>query len=138
MSAIGVALATQSGPRLLAGALVFVGGLRFARWAIEFVAERLDSRADRLTEREDAVERRFNLRLKHVEQELDRYREATMLLVNAFAEIEPGNPVLSEVAKILRRSVPVAPPSAELDGLMDRLSAAPGTNKGGSNERFDG
>lgn len=130
MSAI-VALATQGGPRLIAVSIAFVGGLRFVKWAVPFAFERLDHRAAALDAREKAVEARFNSRLKHVEQELALYREATMLLVGAFAEIQPANPVLSEVAKILRRVTPVVAPTAELDGLIDRLAGDAGTNMGG-------
>lgn len=123
MSAI-VALATQGGPRLIAVAIAFVGGLKFIKWAVEFGCTRLDARAEAVLARELAVEKRFNQRLKHVELELELYREVSMKLVNAFAEFDPTNPVLSDVAKILRRAAPIVPPDASLDNLMNRAGAA--------------
>lgn len=123
MSAM-VALATQGGPRLIAVAVAFLGGLKFVKWAVEFGCSRLDARAAAVLARELAVEKRFNQRLKHVEIELALYREATMRLVTAFAEFDPTNSVLSDVAKILRRASPTVPPDPELDNLMMRAGAA--------------
>lgn len=103
--------------------------LRFVRWVAEFVAKRLDLRTDRLEEREQALESRFNARLKHVEEELDRYREATMLLVNALAERDPQNQALRDVGRILRTAMPVDRESA-LDGdLIAQLEKIPGTRR---------
>lgn len=100
--------------------------LRFIRWAVEFIAKRMDLRSARLDQRERDLEERFNARLRHVEQELDRYRRATMRLVNRMADQLPKDPVLAEVAEILRAAVPL--PSSELGGdLMDRLNDIPGT-----------
>lgn len=129
MSAM-VALAAQSGPQVLGVAIAFVGGLKFIQWGAVFAADRWDSQAVRVTAREAAVERRFNQRLKHVELELDRYRLATMKLLGAFAELDPSSPVLTDVAKILRREIPIVAPDPVLDGLIDRLADVPGTQRG--------
>lgn len=123
MSAV-VALATQGGPRVLAVAIAFVGGLKFVKWAAEFVCSRLDKRAAYLAELELVVNRRFNDRLKHVEMELDRFRWATMKLVNALAVKDPANPVLTEVASFLSKATPIVPPDQDLDELAARAEGA--------------
>jgi hypothetical protein len=79
--------------------------LRFVRWIAEFIAGRLDRRSDGLERREKEIEGRFNARLKHVEQELERTRQAMMLLINEIALINPANPVLQRVAAILGSAV---------------------------------
>lgn len=103
--------------------------LRFIRWAIEFIAGRLDRRSDRLDVREQAIEERFNARLRHVEQELDRYRQATMLLVNALAERDPQNQALRDVGRILRSAVPVVRDDGQDADLMSKLDQIPGTRE---------
>lgn len=116
-------IAAQAGPGIGAGIGAW-GGFRFIRWAVEFIAARIDTRSARLDERERDLERRFNARLRHVEVELERYREATMRLVNALAERDPSNPVLSEVSKILRRTMPIIPPSSEFGELTRQAGEA--------------
>jgi hypothetical protein len=106
--------------------LGIIGAFRFFRWLIEFTAKRLDNRTDRLEQREQALEERFNSRLRNVEQELDRYREATMLLVNALAEKDPQNQALRDVGRILRSAIPKESGDIDRD-LMDRLDKIPGT-----------
>jgi hypothetical protein len=101
-------------------------GLRFIRWSVEFVAKRLDLRSSRLDQRERDLEQRFNARLHQIEQELDRYRRATMRLVNRMAQQLPQDPVLAEVAEILRSAVPLPTDDIGSD-LMDRLNRIPGT-----------
>lgn len=120
---MGEAFAVQAATGLGAGAGVGVGiwaALRFIRWLAEFVAARHDNRSDRLDKQERDLEDRFNARLRHVEQDLDRYREATMLLVNALAERDPQNKALSDVARILRTTVPISPADPDLDELILR------------------
>lgn len=92
-------------------AIVFVGTLRFLRWLIPFVFERMDvSRGE------------LGKRLSHVEKELDRYREATMRLVASMAERDPSNPVLIDVSRILRSALPLVPDDDNRD-LLDKLRA---------------
>jgi hypothetical protein len=91
--------------------------LRFVRWVAEFIAGRLDRRSDGLERREKEIEGRFNARLKHVEQELERTRHAMMLLINEIALINPANTVLQRVAAILGSAVPLAPADPSLDDL---------------------
>lgn len=95
-----VDVASAAGPGIGAG-LGAWGGLRFLRWAIEFASKRFDVRSSRIDQRERALEQRFNDRLRHVEDELDKYRRATMLLVNRMARRTPQDPVLVQVAEIL-------------------------------------
>lgn len=123
MSAVA-ALATQGGPRLIAVAIAFVGGLRFIKWAAVFVCERWDRHAASTVAREAEVNKRFNARLKHVELELGRYQRATMVLVNAMAKRDPANPALSIVAEILAGSTPITDPDPELDALLARAGDA--------------
>lgn len=117
----GLTAAAGVGGTAIGISVALAAALRFVRWFSEFLAKRLDARADRLDRAEQAIERRMNKRLEHVEAELARYRLATMKLMGAFAEIAPGNPVLAEVAKILRETMPIVPPDGKLDGLIDKL-----------------
>jgi phage tail protein X len=98
---------------------------RFIRWLSEFLARRLDARADRLEIAERSVELRMSKRLSHVEAELARYRLATMQLMSAVAEIAPTNPVLATVAQILREAMPFDLPDGAIDDLNDKLNIAP-------------
>lgn len=134
MSLVAGQVLAQGGPRLIAAAIAFVGTLRFIKWAAPFVFERLDARADRIDKRELEIQRRFNLRLRHVELELDRYRRATMALVNALAKKDPANPVLTEVATILSSAMPMVPEDPELDQLLARAGDAVETNQGGARQ----
>lgn len=120
---MAVDVAQAAGPGIGAGIGAW-GGLRFLRWAIEFVCKRMDLRSTRLDTREKALETRFNDRLRHVETELDRYRRATMLLVNALAERNPKDPALIEVARILGSAVPMPPYNPSLDELARKAGGA--------------
>lgn len=84
------------------------GVLRFLRWLIEFVFRRVDVNRSHLGER-----------LRHVEQELDAYREATMLMIAVVAKLDPENPALARVALILRTIAPRA--TLDLNELERRL-----------------
>lgn len=121
---LGAAFATSAGPKAIAAAIVFVGSLRFLKWLAEFVARQLAARADRLEVREKATEHRMDKRIMHLELELDTFREATMKLLNVVAEIAPGHRALSEVARILRKTPPIA--TLELNELEARLNGLPG------------
>jgi hypothetical protein len=118
-----VDVAAAAGPGI-GGGLAAWGGLRFIRWLVEFAFKRMDVRATRLDTREKALEARFNDRLRHVELELNRYRQATMLLVNALAERDPTNRVLSEVARILNTAIPIVPPRPDLENLAGKAGEA--------------
>lgn len=98
-------------------------GFGFLRWLIPFVCQRLDVRNARLERREKDVEHRMNKRLEFVELELELYRGATMKLVNRMAEKLPADPVLQEVARMLR----ITPrPTMALDELAEKLATIPG------------
>jgi guanylate kinase len=101
-------------------AIAFASALRFLKWLVPFICQRLDERADRIDEREQRVERRMVKRLEHVEHELELYREALMLLFNRMAEKDPADPVLRDVAAILRRAVPINFNEPDQD-LIDKL-----------------
>jgi hypothetical protein len=118
-----VDIAAAAGPGIGSGIGAWAG-LRFVRWMIEFVAKRLDIRAARMDAREAEIEAKFNARLRHVEQELEQYRDAFTLLLNALAEMDPANPALREVSKILRRAYPPAGSTAVFDDLLDQADAA--------------
>jgi hypothetical protein len=110
----GVALAI-----LIVGVLTAV--LRFLKWLIEFVTERLDVGRVQLGQR-----------LEHVEQELDAFREAAMLLLSELAKIDPDNAALFRVARMLRQTPPIT--GAGLDELERRLAAMPGKEGGQTND----
>jgi hypothetical protein len=96
--------------------LVALGLLRFLRWLIEFAFQRFDINRSQL-----------GLRLKYVENELDAYREATMLLLGVVAKLDAENPALLKVAHILRSIAPRA--TLDLDELARRLNDMPGKVK---------
>jgi hypothetical protein len=54
-----------------------------------------------------------------------------MLMIGVVAKLDPENPALERVAKILRSTVPRA--ALDLDELVRRLEEIPG--RGGSNAR---
>lgn len=118
-----VDIAAAAGPGI-GGGLGAWGGFRFLRWIIEFIAKRVDIRAARLDLREKSLEQKFNDRLRHVEQELERYRRATMLLVNRMATQNPKDPVLSDVANILSTTYSFVAADQELDDLARRAERA--------------
>lgn len=123
-----IALGTGRG---VGAGVAFWGGLRFLRWGIEFVARRQDVRAAQLDAREQALEAKFNARLAHVERELEQYREATMVLVNALFEHDPKNPVLVDVARILRGAIPRDKMTDEFAELTRQAGAALDAEGGG-------
>lgn len=102
MSGIGAA------PAAIGGGIGLWAGFRFVRWLIEFIFRRLDVNHSRIAER-----------LRHVEQELDAYRTVTMLMIGVVAKIDPDNPALLRVSRILSSIVPRA--TMELDELEARL-----------------
>lgn len=89
---------------------------RFLRWIIEFLAARMDVGHKRLADR-----------LEHVEQELDAFREATMLMIGVVAKTDPTNPALARVARIIRQTAPIT--RLDTDELVERLSTIPGTKE---------
>jgi hypothetical protein len=109
--------ATVTGSRAVALAFGVGFVLRFLKWLVEFTFSRLDVSRSQL-----------GLRLRHVEQELDAYREATMLMIAVVAKLDPENVALAKVAHILRSITPRV--TIELDELVDRLKDIP--NKGKS------
>ena len=114
------------GVRVVGGAAVSIVLIGFVRWAIEFVFRRSDMRADRVEKREKDMETRINARMAILEAELGIYREATMVLVEALANKDPGNPALLRVSHLLRSAIPLPKsPDAGLDGLIDKLRGAP-------------
>lgn len=118
MESVGLpAIAGSVGGKALAISIVFAAVLRFVKWLIMFVCERLDVGRDALAKR-----------LKHVEQELDDYRELALVMISVVAKIDPVNPALSLAAERLSRRAPRA--TLELTELLDRLNAIPGTEGG--------
>ena len=115
---LGVAVATSAGPKILGASIMVVGTLRFVKWLIEFVTVRLDVGHGRLADR-----------LEHVEIELAATREALMLMINRAALKDPQDPTLRDVARILSTIAPR--PKRDLDEIVERLNAMPGSNEGG-------
>lgn len=103
----------ETAPRAAALALGLGLVFRFVKWAVEFAFARFDVNRSQL-----------GRRLRHVEQELDAYREATMLLIGVVAKIAPENPALLRVSQILSTIAPRA--TIELDELTRRLNDIPG------------
>lgn len=99
-------LALSGGGYAVAVMGLFVGLLRFLKWII------------------DRGDRGLAKRLYHLELELDCYREATMLLINALAKQDPSNVALASAARILRKTPPR--PTMELDELQRHLDEIPG------------
>jgi hypothetical protein len=104
---------TARGSAFLASAIAFVGLLRFCKWLLEFVAARIDIGSTHL-----------GRRIRHLEVELNSYREVAMLMIGVVAKIDPDNPALLTAAKCLSQHAPVA--TMELDELERRLSEIPG------------
>lgn len=100
-------VATIAGPGI-GGGIGLWAGFRFLRWLIEFVFKRLDVNRGHLADR-----------LRHVEQELDAYREATMLMIGVVAKLDADNPALMRVARLLSTIAPRA--TIELNELERRL-----------------
>lgn len=97
-------------------AAVAIATFTFLRWLIPFVFARLDVGAAAL-----------GRQMKELKAELDRYRDATMLLVNELALKDPANPVLREAARILR-STPTRP-SMEVDEIVSGLAKLRGSKQ---------
>jgi hypothetical protein len=97
----------------IAIAVAFGATLRFLKWLLPFVVDRLDVGRGELAKR-----------LKHVELELDDYRELAMLLISVVAKIDATNPALTLAAERLRKRAPQA--TLELAELIDQLNAIPG------------
>jgi len=102
-------LAGQAGVRWLAGAIALFAALRFLKWLIPFVFERMD-----------VSHKHLGQRIQHLEVELDCYREVAMMLISAVASIEPGHPSLVRAARLLRDRAPRT--TLELDELYERLA----------------
>lgn len=100
------------------------GFLKFVQWLCEFVARRQNERADRLEKQDAELKARFDTRLRHVEGELDRYRQATMKLVTRMGTVLPHDPVLNEVANILRGTFKPADGEPDAD-LLEQLGKLP-------------
>lgn len=123
--------AASPGSRTIAAAIALVGLLRFLRWLVPFLCERLDRRSERLGLRETAIEHKMNQRLKHVEQELARWRTATMCLFNALAKKDPTNPALGIFAQIINEAIPINTTLEEFEAQIAALADLPGTFRGG-------
>jgi hypothetical protein len=119
----GLSLALPSAGGGAIALSIFLVGLitasfRFLKWLIVFVCDRLDiGRAE------------LGKRLRHVEQELDAFREVAMTLLAALAKADPDNPALAHAARILRQTPPIT--EFEIGELVERLHDIPGTRKGG-------
>lgn len=107
------------GGKSVAIAIGALGVLRFIKWLTVLVFQRID-----------VGDKRLALRLKHVEEELGAYREVALLMIGVVANIEPDNPALATAASILRNIPPR--PTLNLEELVERLAAMPGTKKGGA------
>lgn len=110
---VGVSGLWETGSRAMAAAIGLGVALKFFKWLIEFAFRRMDVSRSQLGER-----------LRHVEQELDAYREATMLMIGVVARLDANNPALLKVAQILRTTTPRA--TLELNELEARLNDIPG------------
>lgn len=108
-----------TGGKSIAIAMLGLGALRFVKWLTVLAFQRIDVGDKRLAQR-----------LKHVEEELGAYREVALLMIGVVANIEPGNPALATAASILRNIPPR--PTLNLEELVDRLAAMPGTKGGKS------
>lgn len=97
----------------LACVLALAAFFKFARWAVEFTYARVDvARGD------------LGRRVKHLEVELDATREALFLMLNRMAEKYPTDPVLQDVAVILRKAWPIyRDPDADLLRKLDQGGA---------------
>jgi hypothetical protein len=91
--------------------------LRFLKWLITFVTERLDVGRVELVKR-----------LRHVEQELGATREVMMLLLGELAKTDASNPALRHAAQLLRSVPPIS--TMDNDELVNRLHDIPGTKRG--------
>lgn len=120
----GVAVAGQA----IGGGIGLLAIFRFIRWLAEFIAKRWDVRSERLDQRERDLEQRMEGRLRSLERELDRYRDATMRLVAALAERDPTNPALIEVGRSLRAAYPAEAPNIDKD-IIDKLDQIIGTRE---------
>lgn len=94
------------------GGIAAWSAFKFLRWLLEFIFTRLDIRRSQLGQR-----------LGHVEQELDAYREATMLLLGVVARLDANNPALLRVAALIRSTAPRA--TLDVDEIIDQLKAMP-------------
>jgi hypothetical protein len=94
--------------------------LRFLKWLITFVTERLDVGRVELVKR-----------LRHCEQELGATREVMMLLLGELAKADPSNVALRHAAQLLRAMPPIS--ALDNDELVNRLHDIPGTNRGKDN-----
>jgi hypothetical protein len=110
------------GVRILGGSVVIIGlthaFFRFLRWAVEFSCGRIDMRSNRVERRERELEERVNVELSQMRAELGLYREATMVLVEALSKKDPTNPALTQIAKLLRSAIPIAPHNPSFDDLL--------------------
>jgi hypothetical protein len=111
----------SAGSGAIALALFLVGVItavfRFLKWLIIFVCDRLDIGREELWKR-----------VKHLEQEMDDWREVAMSLLAALAKVDPDNPALLHATRILRQKTPIA--TQDLDELVDRLNQIPGSKEG--------
>jgi hypothetical protein len=131
--AVFIDAAAAAGPGI-GGGIGAWAAFRFIRWGVEFIFSRTDIRATRMDVREKALELRFNERLRHVERELELYRDALMFLVNHVAERDPANPALQHVSRMLRGAWPVHNPVTNKSGddcsdVIDKLNKVPGVKK---------
>jgi hypothetical protein len=101
---------------LLALSIALFAVLRFLRWFLPFFFERLDNGRDALA-----------ARLKHVEIELDAYREVAMLMIGVVGKIDPDNPALVHAMSLLRKRPPAS--TLDVEEISRRLNTIPGTKE---------
>lgn len=106
--------AAAIGGRALALAIAFASLLRFSKWMLEFASRRYDVNRSALGER-----------VKHLERELDAYREVAMLMIGVVAKVAPHSEALGAAARILRTIPPRA--KLELDEILAGLGKMEGT-----------
>jgi hypothetical protein len=111
-----VAILGGRGGYAIAWAIGLTAVLRFLKWLLPFVFDRLDVARGNLGKR-----------LKHVELELEVTREALFMMLNRMAERYPADPVLVDVARILRRAWPAETPRFDPDSdLLNKLDRGEG------------
>lgn len=85
---------------------------RGIRWLFIFSVGRLDMRQARL-------DKSLDERLTALELEVANYRMATAFLTQALHKVDPSNPALIQVAKLLGAGVPFT--TGDFDNSMDDL-----------------
>lgn len=114
-----------AGGRPVGYGIVAFAGVRLFIFIFNWLAGRYDARQDRLERREQRLDQRYDARLRHLEKEVGRIHvleQVISILAAELRQLDPANEKLGQVARLLRKAIPVDPkPKSDFNDLLGKM-----------------